>query len=151
MSTASATAPTSAAVDLVNVQVNGQWVQFPKGLRMIEALRCVQVEVPHYCYHPKLSSPGNCRMCLVETGMPARPAPGQTEVEKDEHGFAKIKTHYLVIGAHIEAIAVYAQHLHIQHVDPMGMLAVAAHGVVMVSIHMRYHIRFLCDKRVGED
>ena len=90
MSTASATAPTSAAVDLVNVQVNGQWVQFPKGLRMIEALRRVQVEVPHYCYHPKLSSPGNCRMCLVETGMPARPAPGQTEVEKDEHGFAKI-------------------------------------------------------------
>ncbi len=90
MSTASATAPTSAAVDLVNVQVNGQWMQFPKGLRMIEALRRVQVEVPHYCYHPKLSSPGNCRMCLVETGMPARPAPGQTEVEKDEHGFAKI-------------------------------------------------------------
>ena len=77
-------------MDLVNVQVNGQWMQFPKGLRMIEALRRVGVEVPHYCYHPKLSSPGNCRMCLVEMGMPARPAPGQTEVEKDEHGFAKI-------------------------------------------------------------
>ncbi len=57
---------------------------------MIEALRQAAVDVPHYCYHPKLSSPGNCRMCLVETGMPARPAPGQTEVEKDEHGFAKI-------------------------------------------------------------
>jgi NADH-quinone oxidoreductase subunit G len=77
-------------VDLVNVQVNGKWMKFPKGTRMIEALRQAEVEVPHYCYHPKLSSPGNCRMCLVETGMPARPAPGQTEVEKDEHGFAKI-------------------------------------------------------------
>lgn len=26
--------------------------------------------IPHYCYHPKLSSPGNCRMCLIELGMP---------------------------------------------------------------------------------
>lgn len=26
--------------------------------------------IPHYCYHPKLSVPGNCRMCLVELGMP---------------------------------------------------------------------------------
>ena len=77
-------------MDLVNVQVNGQWLKFPKGTRMIEALRQASVDVPHYCYHPKLSSPGNCRMCLVETGMPARPAPGTSEVEKDEHGFAKI-------------------------------------------------------------
>ena len=77
-------------MDLVNVQVNGEWLKFPKGTRMIEALRQASVEVPHYCYHPKLSSPGNCRMCLVETGMPARPAPGTTEVEKDAHGFAKI-------------------------------------------------------------
>ena len=82
--------PAAPPVDLVNVQVNGQWLKFPKGTRLIEALRQASVEVPHYCYHPKLSSPGNCRMCLVETGMPARPAPGQTEVEKDEHGFAKI-------------------------------------------------------------
>ena len=65
-------------------------MQFPKGMRMIEALRQASVEVPHYCYHPKLSSPGNCRMCLVEMGMPARPAPGQSDVEKDDQGFAKI-------------------------------------------------------------
>lgn len=91
MSTAApAPAPTAPPVDLVNVQVDGVWMKFPKGMRMIEALRLASVEVPHYCYHPKLSSPGNCRMCLVETGMPSRPAPGHTEVEKDEHGFAKI-------------------------------------------------------------
>jgi NADH-quinone oxidoreductase subunit G len=77
------------AVEMVNVQVNGTWHQFPKGTRMIEACRLAATEVPHYCYHPKLTSPGNCRMCLVEMGMPPRPMPGQ-EAEKDEHGFAKI-------------------------------------------------------------
>ncbi len=87
-----ATAPPAAppAVEMVNVQVDGVWMKFPKGMRMIKALEEARKVIPHYCYHPKLTSPGNCRMCLVEMGMPARPAPGQTEVEKDEHGFAKI-------------------------------------------------------------
>ncbi|RYD18595.1 MAG: 2Fe-2S iron-sulfur cluster binding domain-containing protein, partial [Verrucomicrobiaceae bacterium] len=48
---------------MVNVQIDGVWHQFPKGTRMIEACRQAQITVPHYCYHPKLSSPGNCRMC----------------------------------------------------------------------------------------
>jgi NADH-quinone oxidoreductase subunit G len=26
--------------------------------------------VPRYCYHKELSSPGNCRMCLIEMGFP---------------------------------------------------------------------------------
>lgn len=76
-------------VDLVNVQINGTWHKLPKGMRMIEACRQVGASVPHYCYHPKLSSPGNCRMCLVEMGMPPRPQPGQ-EPEKDAHGMPKI-------------------------------------------------------------
>ena len=61
---------TATEVAMVNVQVDGEWRQFPKGTRLIEA--CIQSGkfIPHYCYHPKLSSPGNCRMCLVETGMP---------------------------------------------------------------------------------
>lgn len=73
------------ADDLVNVQIDGTWHQFPKGTRMIEACRQAGVEVPHYCYHPKLSSPGNCRMCLVEMGMPPRPKPGE-ELARDEDG-----------------------------------------------------------------
>ena len=88
----SPTPPTPTApppVDMVNVQVDGVWMKFPKGTRMIEACKQAEKEVPHYCYHPKLSSPGNCRMCLVEMGMPARPTPGQ-EPEKDEHGMPKI-------------------------------------------------------------
>ena len=79
----------AAETGMVNVQINGTWHQFPKGTRMIEACRQVGASVPHYCYHPKLSSPGNCRMCMVQMGMPPRPAPGQ-EPQRDEQGYQPI-------------------------------------------------------------
>jgi NADH-quinone oxidoreductase subunit G len=60
----------SASAELLNVQIDGVWHQFPKGTRAIEACAQAGKFVPHYCYHPKLSSPGNCRMCLIEMGMP---------------------------------------------------------------------------------
>ena len=61
---------TASEVPMLNVQVDGEWRQFPKGTRLIEACMKSGHFIPHYCYHPKLSSPGNCRMCLVELGMP---------------------------------------------------------------------------------
>jgi NADH-quinone oxidoreductase subunit G len=76
----------AAEKGMVNVQIDGVWHQFPKGTRMIEACQQAKITVPHYCYHPKLSSPGNCRMCLVQMGMPPRPAPGQ-EPQRDENGY----------------------------------------------------------------
>ncbi|MFM8618209.1 MAG: 2Fe-2S iron-sulfur cluster-binding protein [Opitutaceae bacterium] len=57
--------------DLITVNVDGRDVSVPKGTNVIEAARQVGVDVPYYCYHPKLSISGNCRMCLVEIGMPA--------------------------------------------------------------------------------
>ena len=54
----------------VNVQIDGVWMQFAKGTRVIEACGKAGKFIPRYCYHPKLSSPGNCRMCMVEMGMP---------------------------------------------------------------------------------
>ena len=74
---------------MVNIQVDGHWIQVPRGTRMIEACKLAEKEVPHYCYHPKLSSPGNCRMCLVQMGMPPRPNPGE-EPSYDENGFQEI-------------------------------------------------------------
>jgi NADH-quinone oxidoreductase subunit G len=79
----------AAAMGRVNVQINGQWHHFPKATRMIEACRQVQVAVPHYCYHPKLTPSGNCRMCLVQIGMPPRPAPGQ-QPQRDALGYEPI-------------------------------------------------------------
>jgi NADH-quinone oxidoreductase subunit G len=58
------------APQLLNVQIDGVWHQFPKGTRVIEACEQVGSYVPRYCYHKKLSSPGNCRMCLIEMGFP---------------------------------------------------------------------------------
>ena len=55
---------------MFNVQIDGVWHQFPKGTRVIEACEQAGSYVPRYCYHKKLSSPGNCRMCLIEMGIP---------------------------------------------------------------------------------
>jgi NADH-quinone oxidoreductase subunit G len=55
---------------MFNVQIDGVWHQFPKGTRVIEACEQAGSYVPRYCYHKKLSSPGNCRMCLIEMGFP---------------------------------------------------------------------------------
>jgi len=57
--------------DLVTVNIDGRDIAVPKGTNVIEAAKLLGVEIPHYCYHPKLTVAGNCRMCLVELGLPA--------------------------------------------------------------------------------
>ena len=70
---------------MVNVQINGEWRQFPKGTRLIEACMQSGSFVPHYCYHPALTSPGNCRMCLIEIGAPKLDANRQPVLGADGH------------------------------------------------------------------
>ena len=71
------------AVPMINVQVDGEWKQFPKGTRLIEACMQSGSYVPHYCYHPALSSPGNCRMCLIEMGTPKMGPDRKPELGED--------------------------------------------------------------------
>src|SRR5580765_7686454 len=52
--------------ELVRVTIDGAQVSVPKGTTIIEAAKQAGILVPHYCYHPSLSSPAVCRMCLVE-------------------------------------------------------------------------------------
>jgi NADH-quinone oxidoreductase subunit G len=73
----------SAPTELLNVQIDGVWYQFQKGTRVIEACAQAGKFVPHYCYHPKLTSPGNCRMCLIEMGMPKLGADRKPEIGAD--------------------------------------------------------------------
>ena len=76
---------------MVTINIDGQDIDVPKGTNVIEAMKMVGKgkEVPHYCYHPKLSIAGNCRMCLVEMGMPMRDR-GTGEAILDENGVQKI-------------------------------------------------------------
>jgi NADH-quinone oxidoreductase subunit G len=60
-----------AQPDLVTVNIDGKDVAVPKGTNVIEAALRLGIDVPHYCYHSKLTIAGNCRMCLVEMGTPA--------------------------------------------------------------------------------
>jgi len=76
---------TPADAPLLNVQVDGVWMQFPKGLNVVEVARRVGKFIPHYCYHPKLSVPGNCRMCLTEIGSPKMDANRKPIVGADGH------------------------------------------------------------------
>jgi len=83
--TAAATTETKPApppVDKLTVKVDGIVVEVPRTMpdpisgkpvatTMIQACAAAKVDVPHYCYHPKLPVAGNCRMCLVEYGTPA--------------------------------------------------------------------------------
>ena len=62
--------PAATPPKMMNVQINGVWHEFPEGMRVIEACEKAGSYVPRYCYHKKLSSPGNCRMCLIEMGLP---------------------------------------------------------------------------------
>src|SRR5262245_65719930 len=53
-------------MDTVNITIDGQVITVAKGQTVIQAAADAGISIPHYCYHPKLTIAGNCRMCLVE-------------------------------------------------------------------------------------
>jgi NADH dehydrogenase/NADH:ubiquinone oxidoreductase subunit G len=63
---------TQAATELVSVTIDERTVQVPKGTGMVETAAAAGIEIPVFCYEPRLGPPvGACRMCLVEVeGMP---------------------------------------------------------------------------------
>ena len=66
------------------VTIDDRQVEVPVGTNLIEAALQVGVQIPHYCYHPRLSVVGQCRMCMVEIqGMPKLQAACSTPVTKD--------------------------------------------------------------------
>ena len=79
-----------AKPDLITVNIDGREIAVPKGTNVIEAARLLGIEVPHYCYHPKLSIAGNCRMCLVEMGLPAVDPATKTPIADPTTGKQKI-------------------------------------------------------------
>jgi len=62
-------------VEMVNIEVDGKAMQAPKGSMIIEATDRAGIEIPRFCYHPKLSIAANCRMCLVDVEKMPKPVP----------------------------------------------------------------------------
>ena len=58
--------------ELVTVTVDGAEVQVPRGSGVVETALAAGIEIPVFCYEPRLGPPvGACRMCLCEVeGMP---------------------------------------------------------------------------------
>ncbi len=53
--------------------INGHEIEVAAGASVLQACEQMGIEVPHFCYHDKLSVPASCRMCLVEVEKTPKP------------------------------------------------------------------------------
>lgn len=51
---------------MAKITIDGKVFEVDNKISIIEAAKQNGVEIPHFCWHPRLSVAGNCRMCLVE-------------------------------------------------------------------------------------
>ncbi len=64
-----------SAPELVTLTIDGREVSVPKGTGLVEAALAAGIEIPVFCYEPRLGPPvGACRMCLCEVA-PGPPKP----------------------------------------------------------------------------
>ena len=64
-----------------HIYIDGQRIEAKEGQTIIEAAYDNGLDIPHFCWHPELSIAGNCRMCLVEVGMPKKDKEGNFEYD----------------------------------------------------------------------
>lgn len=63
--------------------IDGKRIEVDASKTVIQAAYDNGIDIPHFCWHPELSVSGNCRMCLVEVGMPKRMPDGSSELGSD--------------------------------------------------------------------
>ena len=51
---------------MLKITIDGNEIEVPKGYTVLQAAEAAGVEIPIFCYHPRLDIAGNCRMCLVD-------------------------------------------------------------------------------------
>mgnify|MGYP000344961837 CR=1 FL=1 len=69
---------------MVTLKIDNRQVTAPEGMLIVDAAKKVGINIPVFCYHPKLEPVGMCRMCLVEIGRPVVDrATGQVLLEAD--------------------------------------------------------------------
>jgi NADH-quinone oxidoreductase subunit G len=70
--------------DLVTLTIDGTEVTVPNGTLVVDAAKKIGIEIPVFCYHPKMEPVGMCRMCLVAIGWPMRDREtGELMLEED--------------------------------------------------------------------
>jgi len=52
------------------ITINGREMDFDKGQTILQVALDHDIEIPHYCFHPGLTIPANCRICLAEIWQP---------------------------------------------------------------------------------
>ena len=74
-----------SAGELVTVTIDERSVQVPKGTGLVETAAAAGIEIPVFCYEPRLGDAiGACRMCLVEVeGAPPKPQAACTLTAQD--------------------------------------------------------------------
>jgi NADH-quinone oxidoreductase subunit G len=75
---------------LITLTIDGKTVQVPSGTLIVDAAKQVGIDIPVFCYHPKMEPVGMCRMCLVDVGRPVVDR-ASGEVVKNPDGSAKIQ------------------------------------------------------------
>ncbi|MCT4635220.1 MAG: NADH-quinone oxidoreductase subunit NuoG [Rickettsiales bacterium] len=53
--------------------IDGKEITVEEGTTVIQACEELGIEIPRFCYHPRLAIAGNCRMCLVEVERAPKP------------------------------------------------------------------------------
>src|SRR5215472_6600762 len=53
------------APKLVSLTVDGNSIEAREGEPLLQAMLNAGLDIPHYCYHPKLTIDGSCRLCQV--------------------------------------------------------------------------------------
>ncbi|HVA84099.1 MAG TPA: molybdopterin-dependent oxidoreductase [Candidatus Binataceae bacterium] len=67
----STSASKTNAPKTAKLTVDGRAIEAPEGTPLLQAMLDAGLDIPHYCYHPKLSIDGSCRLCQVKIeGMP---------------------------------------------------------------------------------
>ncbi|RCL00122.1 MAG: NADH-quinone oxidoreductase subunit G [Candidatus Tokpelaia sp. JSC189] len=51
---------------MAKIKIDGKEIEVPDHYTLLQAAEAAGVEIPRFCFHERLSIPGNCRMCLVE-------------------------------------------------------------------------------------
>ncbi len=74
----------------ITLKIDGIPVTVADGTLVVNAAKKIGIDIPVFCYHPKMEPVGMCRMCLVEIGRPVIDrATGQAMLEPD--GSAKVQ------------------------------------------------------------